>query len=612
MESSFKERLKYFRSVLNEQDDSSEYESIIDIKTFRNACFYGIPDEPGLRSTAWKVLLGYLPPDKRMWTNTLKNQRLCYNNWVVDLLQDPAEEPLSVDHPLNDERGSKWASYFEDNLVLEQIDKDVRRTLPDFAFFQLPINSQQQEQQKNDYITDPLSVSIPEEYDLKTVSRFSFTLKSSINSKSTTESEVTSRPRNIVRKLSNAFISSAHLKLPNKRHSNSTITNRRSLSKRISCSDSQKLPDDDDDAYHWQVIQRILFIYAKLNPGVGYVQGMNELLAPIYYVFAAADSDDGAEADAFFVFTILMSNFRDHFVRSLDSDTSTGIHATMKRLGQRLAWFDQALFQDLSQKDVKEQYYAFRWITVLYSQEWNLPDVIRLWDSILAEEGQFEFLLDFAVAMLVCVRRELMLGDFADNMRILQNYPIDDIQIVLKSAYAIRKARLLAKSSQDITPNEFNDSNIEADLSDTSSISSSNDSHKLRKDIHTSFDSISRGRSKEFSDELFRKNLLSINDDIDINIKKNRMSTGGMITQSLSQKLGIVNTQMRRTTSVHLSNDKGFDEGEIQKPKSIFGRFSLLASSSPIYQELQEKTLQTKADYSADIDDTTRVYKGFI
>lgn len=41
MESSFKERLKYFRSVLNEQDDSNEYEPIIDIKTFRNACFYG-------------------------------------------------------------------------------------------------------------------------------------------------------------------------------------------------------------------------------------------------------------------------------------------------------------------------------------------------------------------------------------------------------------------------------------------------------------------------------------------------------------------------------------------------------------------------------------------
>lgn len=43
-----------------------------------NQDFIGIPDEPGLRSTAWKVLLGYLPPDKRMWTLTLRNQRLTY------------------------------------------------------------------------------------------------------------------------------------------------------------------------------------------------------------------------------------------------------------------------------------------------------------------------------------------------------------------------------------------------------------------------------------------------------------------------------------------------------------------------------------------------------
>lgn len=29
----------------------------------------------------------------------------------------------------------------------------------------------------------------------------------------------------------------------------------------------------------------ILFIYAKLNPGVNYVQGMNEVLAVVYYCF---------------------------------------------------------------------------------------------------------------------------------------------------------------------------------------------------------------------------------------------------------------------------------------------------------------------------------------
>lgn len=34
------------------------------------------------------------------------------------------------------------------------------------------------------------------------------------------------------------------------------------------------------------MVERILFIYAKLNPGIAYVQGMNEIVGPLYYTFA--------------------------------------------------------------------------------------------------------------------------------------------------------------------------------------------------------------------------------------------------------------------------------------------------------------------------------------
>lgn len=43
---------------------------------------------------------------------------------------------------------------------------------------------------------------------------------------------------------------------------------------------------------HWEVVQRILFLYAKLNPGLGYVQGMNEIIGPIYYVLASDPSPE--------------------------------------------------------------------------------------------------------------------------------------------------------------------------------------------------------------------------------------------------------------------------------------------------------------------------------
>jgi hypothetical protein len=40
---------------------------------------------------------------------------------------------------------------------------------------------------------------------------------------------------------------------------------------------------------HADVLHRILFIYAKLNPGIKYVQGMNEVLAVLYYCFLKQD-----------------------------------------------------------------------------------------------------------------------------------------------------------------------------------------------------------------------------------------------------------------------------------------------------------------------------------
>ena len=46
------------------------------------------------------------------------------------------------------------------------------------------------------------------------------------------------------------------------------------------------LPLPKGQEAHWEVVQRILFVYAKLNPGQSYVQGMNEIIGPIYYVFA--------------------------------------------------------------------------------------------------------------------------------------------------------------------------------------------------------------------------------------------------------------------------------------------------------------------------------------
>ena len=60
----------------------------------------------------------------------------------------------------------------------------------------------------------------------------------------------------------------------------------------------------------------------------------------------------------------------------------------------------------------------------MLTQEFALPDVLRLWDSILSDRrGRLDCLLRLCCAMLVGVRGALLAGDFATNLKLLQQYP---------------------------------------------------------------------------------------------------------------------------------------------------------------------------------------------
>jgi hypothetical protein len=45
---------------------------------------------------------------------------------------------------------------------------------------------------------------------------------------------------------------------------------------------------------HATALRDALFVYSKLNRALAYVQGMNEVLAPLYYEFASSGSDSDA------------------------------------------------------------------------------------------------------------------------------------------------------------------------------------------------------------------------------------------------------------------------------------------------------------------------------
>lgn len=190
-------------------------------------------------------------------------------------------------------------------------------------------------------------------------------------------------------------------------------------------------------------MKRVLFIYAKLNPGIRYVQGMNEVVGTLLYVFVN-DSDEHwsshAEADAFFCFTNLMAEMRDVYIDSLDH-SANGLRSRMMELEIRLQRCDQELWCHLTKHQLDPSYYSLRWITTLLSREFPLSDTINLWDAIFAEVSRSDFICNLCVAMLLNQRVPLLAGDFAVCLKLLQNYPSCDLEVLIRTARALEISR---------------------------------------------------------------------------------------------------------------------------------------------------------------------------
>mmetsp|Transcript_6830 Transcript_6830/g.11026 ORF Transcript_6830/g.11026 Transcript_6830/m.11026 type:complete len:117 (-) Transcript_6830:352-702(-) len=90
---------------------------------------------------------------------------------------------------------------------------------------------------------------------------------------------------------------------------------------------------------------RILFVYAKLNPGISYIQGMNEVLAVIFITFETegqALDPKYFESDCFAVFSKIMEELRDCFLRELDME-ETGLEGHISHYREVLKCYDSEL-----------------------------------------------------------------------------------------------------------------------------------------------------------------------------------------------------------------------------------------------------------------------------
>lgn len=193
-----------------------------------------------------------------------------------------------------------------------------------------------------------------------------------------------------------------------------------------------------------EILQRILFIYAKSYKEIGYVQGMNEVLAPLAYVCQVTQGVD-REAICFYLFERIMDTLGDVYKQGKGTNElnfSKPILRKMNAFKWLLYRHDIVLFKKLHNLTIEPWFYLFRWLTTLLSREFYLPDTLRLWDTIFSEylelDSKFDFILYVSCAILISLKQTLLESDFENAMKTLQAYPITTLDMKNLLQLAVR------------------------------------------------------------------------------------------------------------------------------------------------------------------------------
>ncbi|KAL4818314.1 rab-GTPase-TBC domain-containing protein [Aspergillus spinulosporus] len=139
---------------------------------------------------------------------------------------------------------------------------------------------------------------------------------------------------------------------------------------------------------HLEQMKDMLLTYNEYNPDLGYVQGMSDLLAPIYAVM----QDD---AVAFWAFANFMNRMERNFLRD-----QSGMRAQLLTLDHLVQLMDPQLYLHLQSADSTNFFFFFRMLLVWYKREFEWVDVLRLWETLWTDYLTSNFHLFVALAIL--------------------------------------------------------------------------------------------------------------------------------------------------------------------------------------------------------------------
>ena len=204
---------------------------------------------------------------------------------------------------------------------------------------------------------------------------------------------------------------------------------------------------NNDKEINYDIIKRILFFYSKEHKEVNYIQGMNEIIAIIFYIFSKDDnpfSKDFIESDAYFTFEKLMSEIKDIFL--LDDINYSELFVTfqIKEIKHILKKIDLELLNYFKKIGLEIDNFVMRWILVLFAQEFTIDVAVNFWDRLFTQKNKLKFICYISVAIIKNNRENIMKMDAGEVMlwaqQLQKKMKEIDISNIVKMALQIQNS----------------------------------------------------------------------------------------------------------------------------------------------------------------------------
>ncbi|KAI9291353.1 RabGAP/TBC, partial [Neoconidiobolus thromboides FSU 785] len=135
-------------------------------------------------------------------------------------------------------------------------------------------------------------------------------------------------------------------------------------------------------------LKDILICYHFYNPSLGYVQGMSDLLSPIFAVMQD-------EVETFWCFVAFMDKVKTNFSRD-----QQGMHGQLTTLSLLIKLIAPTLHLHLVDISADNMFMCFRWLLIWFKREFSFDNIMRIWEIIWTNHLTKHYHLFIAAAIL--------------------------------------------------------------------------------------------------------------------------------------------------------------------------------------------------------------------